>query len=119
MVTHWMVETETWKSRPRVARATATMVVSRIDMIEPSTTTVAMRRSSGVRTEVVGTAGHAAPLGEYFIILKDMYDLSKSLCETAGMGLAEDAFDRFAGSPLRASTSSAWRHWWRGRPRPA
>jgi DNA-binding MarR family transcriptional regulator len=37
--------------------------------------------------------GNAAPLGDYFIILKDM-DLSKSLCETCAMGLAEEAFDR-------------------------
>ena len=44
-----MVVTETWKSRPRVARATATIVVSRIDMIDPRTTTVEVRRSSGVR----------------------------------------------------------------------
>jgi DNA-binding MarR family transcriptional regulator len=45
-------------------------------------------------TEGVGVRrGNAAPLGEYFIILKDM-DLSKSLCETGTMGLAEEAFDR-------------------------
>ena len=48
MATHWMVVTETWKSRPRVASATATIVVSRIDMIDPRTTTVEVRRSSGV-----------------------------------------------------------------------
>ena len=53
MATHWMVVTETWKSRPRVARATATIVVSRIDMIDPSTTTVEVRRSSGVRRKAV------------------------------------------------------------------
>ena len=53
MATHWMVVTETWKSRPRVARATATIVVSRIDMIDPRTTTVEVRRSSGVRVKEV------------------------------------------------------------------
>ena len=58
MVTHWMVETDTWKSLPSVSRATATMVVSRIDMMEPRTTTVAIRGSSGVRTASLGTSGH-------------------------------------------------------------
>ncbi len=48
-----MVVTETWKSRPRVARATATIVVSRIDMIEPRTTTVDVRRTSGVKVKAV------------------------------------------------------------------
>ena len=48
-----MVVTDTWKSRPRVARATATMVVSRIDMIDPRTTTVEVRRSSGVSVKGV------------------------------------------------------------------
>ena len=47
MATHWIVVTETRKSRPKVARATATMVVSRMDMIDPSTTTVEVRWSSG------------------------------------------------------------------------
>src|ERR1700677_3184867 len=81
-----MVETETWKSRPSVCSATATTVVSRIAMMEPRTTTVAMRESSGVMTEGVDVRrGKAAPLGDYFIILKDM-DLSKSLCETVDHG---------------------------------
>ena len=51
VVTHWMVETDTWKSRASVSRATATIVVSRIAMIDPSTMTVETRRISGVRTE--------------------------------------------------------------------
>ena len=42
---------ETWKSFANVASATATIVVSRIDMIEPRTTTVEVRRSSGVRVK--------------------------------------------------------------------
>ena len=63
-------------------------------MMEPRTTTVAIRESSGVMTEGVDVRrGNAAPLGDYFIILKDM-DLSKSLCDTGEMGLAEEAFDR-------------------------
>ena len=40
VVTHWMVATLTWKSPLSVCRATATMVVSRIDMIVPRTTTM-------------------------------------------------------------------------------
>ena len=58
MATHWIVVTETWKSRPRVASATATIVVSRIDMIDPRTTTVEVRRSSGVSCEGAAVAGH-------------------------------------------------------------
>src|ERR1700722_12446919 len=81
-----MVETETRKSRPSVSRATATTVVSRMAMMEPRTTTVAIRESSGVMTEGVDVRrGNAAPLGDYFIILKDV-DLSKSLCETGTHG---------------------------------
>ena len=53
-MTHWIVETETRKSRPSVSRATATIVVSRIAMIDPRTMTVAMRESSGVMAEGVG-----------------------------------------------------------------
>ena len=53
MATHWIVVTETWKSRPSVASATATIVVSRIDMIDPRTTTVEVRRSSGVRVKAL------------------------------------------------------------------
>src|SRR3569833_3184688 len=45
--THWMVESEVWKSRPSVLIATFTIVVSRIVMIAPRTTTTASRRSSG------------------------------------------------------------------------
>jgi hypothetical protein len=47
-----MVVTGTWKSRAREGSATATIVVSRIDMIEPRTTTVAVRRSTGERVYV-------------------------------------------------------------------
>ena len=57
VATHWMVVTETWKSRPSVARATATMVVSRIDMIDPRTTTVEVRRTSGVSVKAVVWGG--------------------------------------------------------------
>ncbi len=53
VVTHWMVETDTWKSRARVSSATATIVVSRMAMIDPSTMTVETRRISGVSTESV------------------------------------------------------------------
>ena len=57
MATHWIVVTETWKSRPSVARATATIVVSRIDMIDPRTTTVEVRRSSGVSVKEAACGG--------------------------------------------------------------
>src|SRR5215471_10745501 len=42
-----MSERVAWRSRPRVSRATLTMVVSRIDMIDPSTTTDAIRQTCG------------------------------------------------------------------------
>ncbi len=51
VATHWIVVTETWKSLASVASATATIVVSRMDMIEPRTTTVEVRRSSGERVK--------------------------------------------------------------------
>ena len=47
MVTHEMVEIETWKSLASVSSATATMVVSRIAMMVPSTTTIPARTTSG------------------------------------------------------------------------
>src|SRR6516165_5824023 len=73
VATHWMVVTDVWKSRARVASATATMVVSRIDMIEPRTTTVDVRRNSGVRVNLEA----AVCAMEYLRILKDRV-LSKS-----------------------------------------
>src|SRR5215470_3393732 len=39
--THWIVATEVRKTRPRVGRATFTIVASRIVMRDPSTTTTA------------------------------------------------------------------------------
>ena len=55
MVTHWMVLMLVWKSRPSVARATATMVVSRMAMMVPSTTTTLTRRTSGLRRSSDGS----------------------------------------------------------------
>ena len=45
MITHWMSDSDAFRSRPSVSSATLTIVVSRIDMIDPSTTTVAMRQT--------------------------------------------------------------------------
>ena len=91
MATHWIVVTETWKSRPSVASATATIVVSRIDMIDPRTTTVEVRRTSGVRVKVLA--------GERGIgILKNTqrYGVVKYFprCDNWAMSMAEEAFDR-------------------------
>ena len=47
MVTHWMVDSGEWKSRLRVSMATLTIVVSRMDMTAPSTTTTERRRITG------------------------------------------------------------------------
>ena len=87
-----MVVTDTWKSRPSVASATATMVVSRIDMIDPRTTTLEVRRSSGDRVNEGAAAGRS---WDYFIILKGM-ELSKTFrrWDNRSMGVAEDAFER-------------------------
>ena len=89
--THWIVVTETWKSRPRVARATATIVVSRIDMIEPRTTTVEVRRSSGVR---VKASAWVRAMG--ILHITQRYGVVKEFrrCDNRAMGLAEDAFER-------------------------
>src|ERR1700722_11122303 len=46
-----MVARDVWKSRRRVLMATVTMVVSRTDMIDPSTTTKATLRTAGSRPE--------------------------------------------------------------------
>ena len=62
MVTHWMVETDTWKSRASVSSATATIVVSRIAMIDPSISG-STRRISGVRTQSGWCCGAWTPLG--------------------------------------------------------
>src|ERR1700733_12949613 len=100
-----MVVTETWKSRPSVARATATMVVSRIDMIDPRTTTPEVRRSSGDRVNEV----LAEEAMEYFILLKDMR-LSKSLPggTIAPWEWPKTPSSACAASPSRASTWSGW-----------
>ena len=50
MATHWMVATETLKSRPSVWMATATIVVSSIVIIEPSITTAERRLRRGMKT---------------------------------------------------------------------
>ena len=95
MVTHWMVETETWKSRPRVARATATIVVSRMAMIDPRTTTIAMREISGVMTEDVAVRrGKAAPLERILHNTQRYGSVKEFVAKLASMGLAEEAFDR-------------------------
>ena len=91
MATHWIVVTETWKSRPKVARATATIVVSRIDMIDPSTTTVEVRRSSGdsvkegASVDAMGILHNTQRSG----IVKDFPGW-----DNLAMGVAEDVFER-------------------------
>ena len=91
MATHWMVVTETWKSRPKVARATATIVVSRIDMIDPSTTTVEVRWSSGpsvkdlVSVDVMGLLHNT----QSSAIVKDFTGW-----ENQAVGVSEDVFER-------------------------
>ena len=45
VTTHWIWSIELWSSRPSVASATLTIVVSRIDMIEPTITTALMRQT--------------------------------------------------------------------------
>src|SRR3954452_17945316 len=45
--THWIEASDEFRSRLSVASATLTIVVSRMDMIEPSTTTEAMRQTWG------------------------------------------------------------------------
>ena len=62
-------------------------------MIDPRTITVETRRISGVKTESWVLRAMQLLSGEYFIVLKDL-DMSKSLWQTEGVGLAEDAFDR-------------------------
>ncbi len=91
MATHWIVVTDTWKSRPRVARATATIVVSRIDMIDPSTTTVEVRRSSGVSRKVVAGDDAMGILQntQRSSLVKDLWQW-----DNLPMGMAEDAFER-------------------------
>ena len=50
MLTHWIVDSGEWNVRPSVSMATLTIVVSKIDMIVPSTTTMARARSSASMT---------------------------------------------------------------------
>ena len=86
-----MVVTDTWKSRPSVARATATMVVSRIDMIDPRTTTVEVRRSSGVSVKAVvcvDAMGLVHNTQRYGVV-KEFRRWDNRI-----MGVAEDAFER-------------------------
>ena len=45
VTTHWISEIVEWSSRLSVASATLTIVVSRIDMIDPMTTTALMRQT--------------------------------------------------------------------------
>src|SRR3954454_3078258 len=47
VLTHWMDDSVVSNSRPRVSIATITIVVSRIDMMMPRTTTAAIRRKAG------------------------------------------------------------------------
>src|SRR3984957_19515015 len=88
VATHWMVVTETWKSRPRVARATATMVVSRIDMIDPRTTTLEVRRSAGDSVNE-GAAGEVIGL----LHITQRYGVVKDFprWENRSVGVSEDA----------------------------
>src|SRR6186997_3051272 len=44
-----MLDSEAWSSRDSVSSATLTIVVSRIDMIAPTITTIAIARTSGER----------------------------------------------------------------------
>ena len=92
MATHWMVVTETWKSRPSVARATATIVVSRIDMIDPRTTTVDVRRSSGRQ----GEGGWPGWMPWGLLHNTQRYGVVKEFprWDNRCMGVAEDAFER-------------------------
>ncbi len=46
---HWVTATDAWRSRPRVARATLTIVVSRMGAIPPSTRIQISRRRAGSR----------------------------------------------------------------------
>ena len=91
MATHWIVVTDTWKSRPRVASATATMVVSRIDMIDPRTTTLEVRRSSGDSVNE-GAAGEVIGL----LHITQRYGVVKDFprWENRSVGVSEDAFER-------------------------
>ena len=93
MATHWMVVTETWKSRPSVASATATIVVSRIDMIDPRTTTLDVRRSSGERVKEAGELGwrpwRLLHNTQRYGVVKDF-----PRWDNRSMGVAEDAFER-------------------------
>ncbi len=45
MATHWMLAIVAWSSRPSVSSATLTIVVSRIDMIDPMITTALIRQT--------------------------------------------------------------------------
>ena len=83
--------TETWKSRPSVASATATIVVSRIDMIMPRTTTLDVRRSSGVRVN------EGVPVEAMGILnITQRYGVVKDFLrwDNRSMGVSEDAFER-------------------------
>src|ERR1700683_3337519 len=86
-----MVVTETWKSRPKVARATATIVVSRIDMIDPSTTTVEVRWSSGPSVKDLASVDVMGLLHstQRSVIVKDFFGW-----DNRPMGVAEDVFER-------------------------
>src|SRR3954447_23897426 len=53
--THWIVDSGDWRSSDRVSSATLTIVVSRIDMITPSTTTPATTQTSRGRGSPAGS----------------------------------------------------------------
>src|ERR1700722_14008651 len=86
-----MVVTETRKSRPRVARATATMVVSRIDIIDPSTTTVEVRWSSGPRVKDLVSV---AAMGILHITKRSGVVKEFTGWDNLPVGVAEDVFER-------------------------
>jgi DNA-binding MarR family transcriptional regulator len=87
--------TGTRKSRAREGSATATIVVSRIDMIAPSTTMVEVRLSSGERVNA-GVAAFERVRGIGILNITQRYGVVKEFrrCDNRGMGLAEDAFER-------------------------
>ena len=68
VITHWMSASGLWRRLWSVSSATLTIVVSRIDMIEPSTITTATRQTKGSirvlsRSAVVISAATSMPVG--------------------------------------------------------
>src|SRR5579871_3934646 len=96
-MTHWMLARLEWRSLPRVASATFTIVVSRIDMTAPSIATPEMIQTGrGMWSEAA--AGRGAVVDGITVWYQMIRYPSITL---AGGGLQDFPYARVAADPAR------------------